>query len=66
MGYVLEKGWRRKFTGWGWGVRWDNTIECIHVYLYMGLESEKKSGFNEGIGVWGWSVSRGKRASEWG
>jgi len=36
------------------------------MYLYMGLELENKSGFNEGIGVWGWSVSRGKRASEWG
>ena len=36
------------------------------MHLYMGLKKEKKIGFNGGIGAWGWSVSRGKRASEWG
>ena len=32
----------------------------------MGLEKEKKIGFNGGIGAWGRSVSGGRRASEWG
>ena len=42
MGYVLEKGWRWKFTGWGWGVRWDNTIECIHVFVHgFGIGKEE-------------------------
>ena len=37
--------------------QYNRMYTCI---LYMGLELENKSGFNEGIGVWGWSVSRGK------
>ena len=46
-------------------MRWDNTIVCIHALVHV-FEKEKKIGCNGGIGAWGWSVSGGKRASEWG
>ena len=56
---LWRKGGGGSLQGGGGGEvgQYNRMYTCI---LYMGLELENKSGFNEGIGVWGWSVSRGK------
>lgn len=44
---------------------WNRTIVCIHA-LAHGFKKGKEDWIQWGIEARGWSVSRGKRASEWG